>query len=380
MTTGTGEHPGQATTATSFAVAAGRVPLAGHVPSLLLHPFRFFELLQERADIVKVDLGVLSCLFLTSPDLINTLLTDRGRVLDKGRFYDKVRPLAGNGVVLANGAEHTSQLSMIKPAFHRRQLHPYAAVMREVAAATAGSWRAGEQIAADKQMHSITLQILARTMFGAGVDRAAVAELVRLLPGVLKGIMVRTILPDRVSRLPLPMNRRFDQAFAALRAAITRVMRAYREAGVDHGDMMSMLLAAHDPHTGEPLTDKEVCDQIVAVTMAGSETAATALAWTFYEIARHPEVERRLTEEITGTLAGRDFEVGDETRLAYTRRVLQESLRLRQPILVISRRSTTDIQLGGMTVPAGSELFYSPYGVRSAAVPGTASGNSSPGS
>jgi cytochrome P450 len=358
-----GYQPLQSTATVSYAVANGRTPVLGHLPALLRHPFRFFESLQGQADVVRVDLGRLHTFFLTDPALVNNLLTDREQVLDKGRFYDKVRPLAGNGVVLANGEEHARQLAMIRPAFHHEQLRPYAAVMLDVARTTVGAWHAGMKIPADKEMHAITLQILARTMFGAGVEREAVAELVRLLPGVLKGIMVRTILPDGVNRLPLPMNHRFDAAFAALRRAISRVMRAYRDAAIDNGDMMSMLLAARDPQTGDPLSDKEVCDQIVAVTMAGSETAATALAWTFYELARHPSVERLLADEVATVLGDREFEIGDQTRLTYTRRVLQEALRLRQPILVISRRARCDTQLRSLSIPAGSELFYSPYGL-----------------
>lgn len=347
----------------SYAVAAGRLPALGHTLALIRRPFRFFESLQGQADIVKVELGSVTTMFVTEPKLINTVLMDRDGILDKGRFYDKVRPLAGNGVVLANGAEHRRQLAMIKPAFHRQQLVQYTDVMRDVVVSAARSWRDGQRIAADKEMHGITLRILSRTMFGAGVDQHAVSEMIRLLPGVLKGIMVRTVVPDALLRLPLPVNRRFDQAFAELRSAINRIMRAYRDADIDNGDMMSMILAARDERTGEPLSDREVCDQIVAVTMAGAETAATALGWTFYELARHPEVEQRVAEEVDDVLDGRQFEIGDTGRLVYVRRVLQEVLRLRQPILVISRRNTREIDLGGRRLPAGTELFYSPYGV-----------------
>jgi len=347
----------------TYRVARGRVPLAGHTPSMVRDPFRFLRSLQGQADIVRVDFGTIPTYFLTEPKLINTLLTDHDGALDKGRFYDKVRPLAGNGVVLANGDEHRRQLAMVKPSVHRTQVNRYAEVMREVATDKATSWRAGQRIAADKEMHAITLRILASTMFGAGVDAHAVSELVRLLPAVLKGIMWRTVVPDAVNRVPLPVNRRFDRAFAELREAINRIMRSYRERGVDNGDLMSVLLATRDEKSGEPLTEREVCDQIVAVTMAGAETAATALAWTFYEMARHPEIERKVADEVRDVIGDRDFEIGDVAELEYVKRVLQESLRLRQPILVISRRTTRPMDLGGRKVPAGTELFYSPYGV-----------------
>jgi cytochrome P450 len=347
----------------SGVIAPGRLPWVGHAAAVARHPLRFFEQLQGRGGMVGVSFGPLSTVFLTEPELVHQMLMDRGGVLDKGRFYDKVRPLAGNGIVLANGEDHRRQLAVVKPAFHHRHLAAHTTVMRDVAATATGAWQPGRPIAVDKQMHAITLRILARTMFGAGVDDHAVAELIRLLPGVLRGIMTRTVTPDALLRLPLPANRRFDRAFADLRAAISRIMRAHRGSATDGGDLLSMILATRDPRTGRPPTERDVCDQIVAVTMAGSETAATSMAWTFYEIARHPQVEARLVAEIGAVLGDRPVEAADAGRLPYTRQVLQESLRLHQPILVISRRTTGELDLSGVRVPAGTELFYSPYGL-----------------
>jgi cytochrome P450 len=347
----------------SYAVAAGRLPGVGHAFAMR-NPLKFLCSLQQQADIVKVDLGPMSTLFLTAPDLINTMLVDRGGHFEKGRFYDKVRPLAGNGVVLAQGAEHRRQLAMIKPAFHRSQLDGYTDVMHAVVAEKLEDWLPGQELAVDKEMHAITLRTLARTMFGAGIATDTAGELAELLPVVLKAIMVRTMDPgDVLAKLPLPMNKRFDAAHAGLRAAIRGVMLNHRE-GVSNGtDMLSTLLDARDETTGEPMTEDEICDQIVAVTMAGSETAATAMTWMFYELARNPEVERRVLAEIDEVLGDRRCEFADMGRLPYCRRVLQEVLRVRQPIMVISRRTTAEVPLGGGFLKAGTEMFYSPYAV-----------------
>lgn len=348
-------------TPATVAIAPGRMPLLGHAFAIARGPLRFFQALQAWADIVRVDIGPIKTLFVTEPGLVHALLIDRSGALDKGRFYDKVRPLAGNGVVLAQGAEHRRQLAMIKPAFHRERLVAYTETMRDVAVAKAESWAAGARIETNEEMHTITLNILSRTMFGAGVREDAISELVRLLPTVLKGIMVRTIVPDFFDRLPLPMNRRFDKAFADLRRAINEVMLAYREADIDSGDLMSLMLAARDEETGEPMTEQQVCDQIVAVTMAGSETAATALAWTFHEMAQHPAVEQAIREEVRTVLGDRPIEIEDVAKLEFVRRVLQEVLRLHQPIMVGSRRTIHELDLGGVQLPEGTELFYCPY-------------------
>ncbi|MFY4720585.1 cytochrome P450 [Streptomyces sp. LaBMicrA B280] len=350
----------------TYTTAPGRVPGLGHAVALMRSPLGFLTSLRAHGDLVRVDLGTMPSLFVTSPPLIHTLLTDRKDLLDKGRFYDKVRPLTGNGVIHAYGAEHRRQQAMIKPSFHRDEITRYIEVMREVTEEKTAHWRAGDEIPVDKAMRDITFNILARTMFGSVVDRAAHEELAAILPTVLEAIMWRTVSPgDLLEKLPLPMNRRFDAAFAQLRDAISRVMLAYRRGTAEPGTagMLSMLLEARDPETGRAMSDEELCNQIVSVTMAGSETAATAMAWLFYELARHPEMEERVRTEVLEVVGERDFEMADVGDLPYNRRVLQELMRVRQPILVISRRAVRDFPLGGGHVKAGTELFYSPYAV-----------------
>lgn len=346
------------------AVARGRLPGIGHAGVMLAGgPLRFLRSLQRQADIVRVDLGPVSTLCLTCPDLIFEMLTDRSDRFGKGIFYDKVRPLAGNGIVLAQGDEHRRQYAMVKPAFHKRLLDGYTEVMREAVLDRIAFWQDGRRLDVDKEMHAITMRVLARTMFGAGMPPEVASQLTEMLPDVLQSIMVRTIDPaDVVRRLPLPMNRRFDRAHHDLRTAISRAMLDRRDGG-DGTDMLSVLLASRDPDTGEPMTTEEIHDQIVAVTMAGSETAATGLTWMFHELSAHPEVADRIAAEIDEVLGDRPCTLADTVALPYCRRVLHEVMRLRQPIMVISRRAMTGTVIGGVRVPAGTELFYSPYAV-----------------
>jgi cytochrome P450 len=201
-------------------------------------------------------------------------------------------------------------------------------------------------------------------MFGASVAEETAAELAALLPEVLAAIMWRTIDPgDLLAKLPLPMNRRFNAAHRELRVAISNVMLAHRANDVVGDDMLSMLLAGRDEETGAAMTGEEIRDQIVAVTMAGSETAATAMTWMFYELARNPEVERRVRAEVAEVLSDKNLTFDDVKNLPYCRRVLQEVLRLRQPIMIISRRTTAEVPVGGGYLRAGTEMFYSPYAV-----------------
>jgi cytochrome P450 len=158
----------------------------------------------------------------------------------------------------------------------------------------------------------------------------------------------------------IPANRRFDRAVERLRAIVLDVIAAWRADGEDHGDLLSMLMLATDEDTGAGMTDQQVYDEVITLLTAGSETSAVALTWFFHEIARHPEIERRIEEELDAVLAGRTATFDDVAKLEYTRRVVTEVLRM-YPIWILMRRALVDVELGGVRLPAGTEVMLSPY-------------------
>ncbi|MFF5491376.1 cytochrome P450 [Streptomyces virginiae] len=167
-----------------------------------------------------------------------------------------------------------------------------------------------------------------------------------------------------MDRLPTPGNRRYHQARADLPGVFDHIVTDRRGADTDHGDLVSMLLTAHDSDSGpadQRLTDAEIIDQIITFFLVGTETSATALAWALHLLAQHPEIEKRLHAEVDAVLGGRPATHADLPRLELTGRVITETLRLWPPAWFFTRTCTADTRLGRHTVPAGTTLLYSPY-------------------
>jgi cytochrome P450 len=204
------------------------------------------------------------------------------------------------------------------------------------------------------------LTIAGQTLFSTALGDEALAEIRRSIPIMLKYVLIRAFSPAFVEKLPIPANRRFDAAAARLREVIGETVVAAREAGTDHGDLLSMLLLARDEDTGEGMTDRQVHDEVVTILTTGAETTAVALAWFFHELGQHPEAERRFHAEVDEVLDGRPARFGDLPDLVYTRQIVDEIVR-RTPPLILMRRAREDVELAGVTLPAGSEVAVSQH-------------------
>lgn len=309
------------------------------------------------------DLHVFSALgknfvLLTEASLVNDMLVDRDGDFEKGVFYDRVRRLAGNGVVLANGAEHRRQRDYLDRFFKREHVLGLRALMTGVVRDELARWDGGLDI--DAALHRMTFKILAATMFGADLDHERFDRIHEWLGLVLEAIMFRTVVPNWYLRIPTKRNRRHDTAMDQLRAAITAAMNSPGAADPDRPDLISVMRTVRGVD-GKPLTAEEMADQIVAVSMAGAETAATALSWLAIELAGDPALQEQLRAELSDARS-RDVPYGpDLAETPLLKQVLAELLRCRQPILVISRRTARDTELRGILLPKGTEVMYSPW-------------------
>lgn len=339
--------------------AQGGIPLLGHVLRLQSDPLSFVRSLRKTGELVQVDIGTMPIYVATSASLISDVMVTQGRYFEKGRLFDRVRPLVGNGLATAGGEVHRRHRRLIQPMFHKARIAGYAEVMSERARALADSWTAGQRIAVDQVMGEFAIETLAATLFSADIGRPAVEAVRRDLPIILKNMLVRAASPKILDKLPI--WRSFDRAVASMRQVIDQVVATTRESGqTDRADLLSVLLAARDADTGEALTDEEIRDELVTILFAGTETTASTLSWALHHLAEHPEVEKQLVAEIDEVVGDRPVAFDDVPRLASIQRVLDEVIRLHGVVLLM-RRTIEPVELGGFHIPAGVEVAFSLY-------------------
>ncbi|MBB4904422.1 cytochrome P450 [Actinophytocola algeriensis] len=343
----------------SVPVAPGRWLVLGHTPALLKRRFGFTEGLRAHGDVVRVYLGMLPMYFVTTPELTHRVLVADSASFGKGAMFDKFRPFVGNGLVNSGGPFHLRQRRLVQPAFHHERIARYAEKMEIAVSRLSESWRPGEQREINEDMQALAVTIVGEALFGTEFGRTAIGEARYSIPIVIRHGMVRALSPAFVGPLLVRGNRQFDRAVRRMRAVVGKVITDWRATGADRGDLLSMLLMARD-EDGEPMTDQQAYDEVVTLLSAGIETSALALAWLFHEIARHPEVERRVHEEIDQVLSGRRVTADDVPKLTYLQQVVNETLRM-YPVWILMRRTLRPVRLGGVALPAGTEVTISPH-------------------
>lgn len=337
------------------------MPLLGHTLPWLRDPLRFLASLPARGDLVRIRIGPIRAIVVCAPELVRQVLLN-DRVFDKdGPLYDRIREVLGDGLPTCPHSQHRRQRRLVQPAFHPARLPGYARVMTDNIAEVTGSWRDGQVLDVFPEMMTLTARIAVETMFSGELPPAVLGALLDDFDTVLAGIYTRTLTPPSLDKLPFVGSHRYERARLRLQAIIGRVITERRASGADHGDLLSMLLAARDATDGQGLSDTEIMDQAIVFFLAGSETTAITLAWAVHLLARHPEVEHRLHAEVDAVLAGAAASVDDLPKLDLTGRVLTETLRMYPPAWILIRTTTTGTRLGGHRIPAGSIIAYSPY-------------------
>ncbi|MEU8869515.1 cytochrome P450 [Streptomyces umbrinus] len=340
--------------------AAGSLPLLGHAPQLMRDNLGFIASLRANyGSLVEITLQPgTRTIIVQDPALIRQMLVDLGPSLDKGRFFEKMGQLLGDSVVTAAGQTHVRKRRQLQPAFAHTEIARYVDIMREEAATAVTGWKPGQTLDVREAMVKLSLDMLAKTVFSGSLDDATFRRLRRDLSVVMNGVGARIMLPDWVERLPLPFNRRFNEARDAVRATITTAVDELQESGHNTGDMLSMLLRATDKETGEPLTAYQICSEILTLAVAGTETTASVLSWILYELARNPAIETRVHDEAVEVLGDQPMTFADLTRLPYLDRVITEAVRIHHTGWLVTRRTITETRLGDWTIPADTELAY----------------------
>ena len=289
------------------------------------------------------------------PDQIRDVLVTNARSFMKGRALQRTKIFLGEGLLTSEGELHRRQRRLVLPAFHRDRIQRYGEVMVEYGRRARERWRDGEELDVAHEMTRLTLSIVGRTLFDADVAEEA-DELGRALT-VLMDLFTVLLSPFAgiLQRLPLPQTRRFRRAMQRLDATIYRIIEERRAAGEDRGDLLSMLLLAQDEEGGGGgMTDLQVRDEAMTLFLAGHETTANALSWTWYLLSRNRDAERALHDEIDRICGDRLPAPADVPRLACTEMVLAESMRIYPPAYLIGRTALEDVTIGEWLVPRGS--------------------------
>jgi cytochrome P450 len=326
-------------------------------------PLRFFSrLARTYGDLVYVRLAGEHLFLASDPRHARDIFVTHQRSFKKGRGLEQARRLLGEGLLTSEGAAHLRQRRLMQPAFHRDRLEAYASVMTEYADRMRTSWSDGATIDAAQDMMRLTLGVVGKTLFGADVDGQA-PEVGRTLTAVMDTFWI-TMLPffDSLEKLPIPALRRSRRARADLDAIIYGMIAERRNSPRDRGDLLSMLLMAQDKEgDGTGMTDRQVRDEAMTIFLAGHETTANSLSWTWYLLSQAPEVEARLHQEVDRVLDGRLPTMADIPQLTFLEKFLTESMRLYPPAWIVGRRALEDYPIDGYVAPARSIFIVSPY-------------------
>ena len=330
---------------------------------LMRHPLEMFaEAAARYGDVVLLPALWRRVFFLNHPDYIRDLLVTSAQKFEKSPAIKSTKPVLGEGLLTSEREFHLRQRRLAQPAFHRQRIAAYGAVMAEYAEQRRRRWSHGQQVDLHAEMMALTLAVVGKTLFDydLAVDSSQIASSLETFLEMFRFMMMP--FAPYVERLPLPGMIRLRRARQRVDAIVYRIIRERRASGRDHGDLLSMLLAAQDEEgDGGSMTDVQLRDESLTIILAGHETTANALTWAFYLLAQHPQVEARLHAELDAVLAGRLPTADDLPALPYAEMVLAETLRLYPPAYAVGRWSLEDHAFGPYEIPRYSVVLTSQW-------------------
>ena len=339
------------------------LPLIGEARSFARDPLTFLTGVADKyGDIANFRLGGIDVFFVRHPDYVREVLITQRASFTMTALRARINAVVGEGLFTSRGELHARQKRLMLPVFRKSRIEAYAAQMAELSCRARDQWQSGAIVDIADEMMKLTMLIAAQALFeqDIGGDTRTVSHNI----ATVLEFFTRLSSPFlKLSlALPLPSTLRFKKAVRDLDAVIYRMIERRRGAAAIGKDLLSLLMQAKDDETNVHMTEKQLRDEVLTLLIAGHETTANVLAWIFYLLARHPAAEQRMYEEAKAVLSGRAaFGAADLDRLAYTRRVMQEGLRLYPPGWFIGREALTDVQLGGYTVPKGAVVMMSQY-------------------
>lgn len=332
----------------------GNMPLASRDPLSVLTGWA-----REYGDIFYYRAGWIHVYFFNRPDLIEHILVRNHSNLLKDHVVQNSRWFFGEGLLTSEGEEWRRQRRLSQPAFSRERTGSYAKLMTEYAEQMVFGWQDGAILDVHQQMMNLTLRIVVRTLFG--VEAKGIDEICGSLNTMMRHTAgIRLLLPPSARHLPLPGMAAVRRALRQLNDTVAGIINIRRARGdQDPEDLLSMLISARDD--GDALNAGEVRDQVLTFLLAGHETTALALSWTWYLLSQNPEAENKLHQEIDGVLGGKPPTLKDLPALTYTDRVIKESMRLYPPAWSLAREVAHEFEVEGYRIPAGANVVMSQW-------------------
>ena len=320
------------------------------------------RLRREYGDLVRFKMASRTLHVVSRPEYVRHVLHENHQNYCKGVGLAQAKRWLGEGLVTSEGEKWARQRRMVQPSFHRARLGPFAAIVAETAGAMIDRWRGlaarGEVIDLAEQMMRFTVSVIAKVMFSTDIANAGEmgAAFATALHDAMERMTEIVALPDW---FPTPGKRRFQRAIRVLDGIVRAIVQEHRNGAV-RDDLVSRLLAERDGPDGG-FTDEEVRDQVMTILLAGHETTATSIAWTFHLLGQHPEALEAMRAEADTVLNGRVPTHEDVPRLVWARQVYEESLRLYPPVWLIPRRAIAADVVGGYFIPPDSDMLICPW-------------------
>ena len=293
---------------------------------------------------------------LTHPDDIEAVLVRHASSFHKSRDYAALEFILGRGLLTNEGQPWQTQRQLIQPAFRHENISNYAGIMAASAAEHLARWYDERTCDVHEEMAALTLDIVTKSLFGSKLShdaRAIGTDVAAYMDRFFSQAALSFLLPDG---FPIPKSPRLLRLRSHLNQVIFSIIRDRRQSSVPATDLLQTLLTAADD-AGHRMDDVQLRDEIMTLFLAGHETTANALSWTWYLLAQNPVIERNLHDELDGVLASRAPSFADLPRLAYCEMVIKESMRLFPPAWGIGRRALRAIDLRGYRIPKGTNVF-----------------------
>lgn len=319
------------------------------------------KLREQYGPTYSVTVGGERIVIFTQPEHLHAILVEHAESFYKDADYtDEKRGLArfvGQGLITSDGALWKKQRKLVAPAFHAKRIAAYADTMTAYTTALLETWRDGETRDIAKEMAALTIRIVGKTLFDVNATGENAAPVLSAMETIQESQGTLTILPEWI---PTPANLAKKRSLRELDRLVYGIIAERQANEGDRGDLLSMLIEARDEH-GQPMDSKQIRDEAVTLFLAGHETTANTLNWTFTLLSKHPDIEAALHAELDAVLGGRPATLADLEQLKYTEQVIKESMRLYPPAWSVGRVAIEDVKIGEWTLPKGTRAGIVTY-------------------